>query len=62
MKDRTEREYAAGETHPRAALSDHEVDLIRELHEEGLYSYQTLARMFEVSRYTIRDIVKGRRR
>lgn len=62
MKERTERDYAVGENHPRASLSDHDVELIRELWDEGLWSYNSLAVKFEVSRYTIRDIVKGRRR
>ncbi len=62
QRDRNERDYAAGENHPRASLSDHDVDLIRELWEEGLWSYSALAQKFEVSRYTIRDIIKGRRR
>lgn len=48
--------------HWRAKLTDDEVELVRELYAEGLWSYATLAVVFEVSRYTIRDIVKYRRR
>lgn len=50
-----------GETHHRAKLSDHDIDLIRELHEEGL-GYRRIAEKFEVSWLTVRDIVKCRRR
>ena len=51
-----------GEGHPRAVLSDADCNLIREIYAEGFASYRTLARQFEVSRVTIRDIVTGRRR
>lgn len=50
-----------GETHHRAKLSDHDIDLIRELHEEGL-SYREIAIKFCVGKSTVRDIVKCRRR
>lgn len=50
-----------GETHHRAKLSDHDIDLIRELHEEGL-SYREIALKFCVGKSTVRDIVKCRRR
>lgn len=50
------------EPHWRAKLTDEEVELIRELYAEGLWSYATLAVVFEVSRFTIRDIVTYRRR
>lgn len=48
--------------HWRAKLTDEEVELIRELYEDGLWSYSALGVVFEVSRYTVRDIVKYRRR
>lgn len=51
-----------GESHQRAKLTDREVDQIRELHESGELGYRKLATMFEVSRGTIRDIVKCKRR
>lgn len=60
-----------GETHHRAKLSDHDVDLMRELAEDTLLedgtilpglSYGQLAEKFEVSRGTAFDIVKCRRR
>lgn len=51
-----------GERHPNAKLSDHDVDLIRELHAEHRIGYQTLATKFEVSKENVRDVVKYRRR
>jgi predicted transcriptional regulator len=52
----------AGEGHYRARLSDAEVELMRSLWDEGLYSYRTLAEKFEVPKGYVRDIVKFRRR
>lgn len=51
-----------GEDHQRAKLTDEQVDLIRDLYDEGFAGYRTLARAFGVSRLTIRDIVMFRRR
>lgn len=60
-----------GETHHRAKLSDHDVDLMRELAEDTVLddgtilpglTYGQLAEKFEVSRGTAFDIVKCRRR
>jgi DNA-binding MarR family transcriptional regulator len=51
-----------GEDHPGAKLTNKEVDTIRELHESGEYGYRKLAGMFEVSRSSIRYIVKYERR
>lgn len=56
-----EKGSRVGETHHRAKLTDHDVDLIRDLRDEGL-TYQEIADKFEVSKSTIRDIVKCRRR
>jgi len=50
-----------GEDHQNAKLTNSEVDRIRELHDGGL-GYQRLAAMFEVSKSTIRMIVKYERR
>lgn len=62
----------AGQWHHGAHLSDCDIDLIRELHEPSVdqvtgqvrpgLGYRTLARKFETSKSTIRDIVKCRRR
>lgn len=50
-----------GDTHHNARLTDAEVQLVIELHGEGL-GYGTLAAKFEVSKSLIRDICKGRAR
>lgn len=50
-----------GESHHHAKLTDSDVDMIRELHEQGV-SYSQLAEKFEVGKSTIADIVKCRRR
>jgi len=54
--------HAIGEAHHRARLSDADVELIRDIYEEGMESYSTLAHVFGVSKETIRDIVTFRRR
>lgn len=51
-----------GQSHQRAKLTDREVDTIREMYEPKVCGYRRLARMFDVSRGTIRDIVKCKRR
>lgn len=53
-----EQSYRVGETHHRAKLTDKEVDKIRDLHEDDGLGYRTLARMFSVSKSTIRDICR----
>lgn len=45
-----------GESHHMAELSDHEVDLMRELHENHAKGYKWLAKCFEVPLRTVRDI------
>jgi hypothetical protein len=56
-----ERGNRIGESNPRAELSDHEVELMLELREEGK-SYGWLADKFEVAKSTAQDICNGRRR
>ena len=51
-----------GEDHPRAQLTDHEVELIRQLHEEGGLSMREIAEKFEVAKSTIVAIVNYKRR
>lgn len=53
---------AIGEHHHRAKLSDADVELIRDIYDEGMVSYATLAKVFQVSKATIYDIVTFRRR
>lgn len=50
-----------GETHPRAVLTDAEVDLVFGLIEDGL-SYSVIAEKFEVSKSCIGHLASGRRR
>lgn len=53
--------YRMGETHHNAKLSDHEVELIRLLHEDGMQCYE-IAKKFECSRQNISLIVNYKRR
>lgn len=50
--------HRRGEAHYMAKLTDHEVVLIRELHEKYKLGYRKIAEKFECSPWTIRDIVK----
>lgn len=50
-----------GEDHPNAKLTDAEVEMIRQLHEEGV-SYEHLAEKFEVSKWAIGRICRYERR
>lgn len=56
-----ERGLRIGEDHPRAELTDAEVETIRELHEEGV-SYRQLAEKFEQSKGAIAKICRYERR
>lgn len=56
-----ERGLRIGESHPGAVLSNHEVDLLLELRDEG-FSYSWLATKFEVSKGTVAKICTGQRR
>ena len=51
-----------GEEHHNAVLTSNDVELIRSMYEDGFHSYKALAEKFDVSKSTIRDIVKYRRR
>jgi len=55
-----------GQDHPKAKLTDADIDLIFDLHEAGL-GYDRIAAKFDdipggISRATVRDVIKGRRR
>lgn len=50
-----------GESHPRAVLTDHEVQLLLELRSEG-FSYGWLARKFEITKGHAWRICTGRQR
>lgn len=51
-----------GESHPRARLSDHEVDLMLTLREEYHMSYGMLAAKFECSKSSVAKLCKYERR
>lgn len=51
-----------GEGHPRATLTDAEVERIRVLHEDEGMSYTRLAAIFEVNRGTVAKICRYERR
>lgn len=50
-----------GDSHHNAKLTDHEVDLVLRMYDEG-WGYKKLSAKFEVSRALIRGIVKGEKR
>ena len=47
---------------PTAQLSDREVALVRELHELHGWGYRRIAKKMGISRWTVRDYCKYRRR
>lgn len=53
--------YRVGDSHPKAKLTEHEVELIRKLHSDGL-TYATLAEKFEASIRVIGAICRYERR
>lgn len=57
-----EKRYRIGESHHRARLTDDQVDAIRELHEDehNPWGYRRLAKHFNVSKSTVRDICQYR--
>ncbi len=63
-----EKGQRIGEGHPRAVLTDHEVDLLLELRAEcdalgrPKYSLAWLAAKFDVHKQTVAKIVAGHRR
>lgn len=58
----SERGKRVGGTHPRAKLTDADIDLMRELHEEHGMTYTVLAQKFECSKSTAWDVCNYRRR
>lgn len=55
------RGLRVGESHQNAVLSDHEVDLLRDLRAQGL-SLTQLALRLEISKSGVKGILDGRRR
>lgn len=56
-----EKGLRVGEDHQRATLTDHDVELMRQLREEGI-GYKRLAKIFDTSVRNVRDIVNYKRR
>lgn len=56
-----EHGYRVGQSHHNARLTDHEVDILLALRDEG-WTYEALAQSFEVSKSTVAMIVRGYRR
>ncbi|HEX7386257.1 MAG TPA: hypothetical protein VF285_03140 [Castellaniella sp.] len=54
--------YRVGEDHHGARLTNHEVDMLRVLHEDEGMSYTVLAEKFDVSKSCVADICRYRRR
>ena len=50
-----------GNSHHNAKLTNAEVDMLLEMHDQGL-GYRKLSAMFEVSKSLVRDICKGKSR
>lgn len=50
-----------GESHPRAKLTDKQVDMLRDLNDEGI-GYRRLAKMFNLPRSTVACICQYTRR
>ena len=53
-----DRNCVVGQDHPRAVLTDHDVELLLALRDEG-FSYGWLARKFEVTKAHVGRIVRG---
>jgi len=51
-----------GERHWKAELTDHEVDLMRTLHEDDGWGYRRLSEKFEIPRSTVQYICNYKRR
>lgn len=62
MLPRDENGRIVGEHHHMATLTNHQVDLIRELREEHCMTYAALAHMYSVPRSTIQMICNYKRR
>lgn len=57
-----ERGNRVGDSHHNAKLTNNEVDQLIAMHEAGGIGYRRLAKIWEVSPATARNLIKGRRR
>lgn len=62
MISRSPSGHRAGQSHPRAKLTDEQVREMRELHEKRRKGYGTLAIIFACGESTARDICTYRTR
>lgn len=58
---RNENGYRIGDTHHRAKLTDHEVELIRQLHGEGMKA-RDIAKKFGISKGQASKILRHQQR
>lgn len=49
-----------GEDHPQAVLTDHEIEVMRDLHENHGIGYRRLSRIFDVPRSQVQRICRYR--
>jgi DNA-binding MarR family transcriptional regulator len=54
--------YRIGEDHPKAKLTNYEVELLIGMYEEGNHSLRQLAKVFDISKSQVRNIVTGLKR
>lgn len=57
-----ERGHRIGEDRAGAKLTNHEVELLLAMREAEGLGYGQLAALFEISKSSARDLIKGRRR
>ncbi|MCY1201815.1 hypothetical protein D9M72_132860 [compost metagenome] len=57
-----EHGWRVGEDHPKATLTDHDVELMRQMHEQEGVGYKRLAKMFDASVAQARNICLYRQR
>lgn len=62
MQKITSNGKRAGQTHPRADATDHEVELARELHERDGWGFKRIARKMGFPERTVRDWLAYRHR
>lgn len=55
-----ERGLRVGEDHQNAKITDHEVELMRRMHEVDKIGYRRLAKIFDLSKTTVRNICNYR--
>jgi len=58
----SEKNRRIGDDHPKAKLTDEEIEEIRSLYDDEMYGYTALARKFNVPKSTIAMICRYERR